>query len=48
MKPDKVVFFDEDLEKSFNELSDKDPIKKGSVNLKGDNTFYHQIFDNFP
>ena len=31
MKPDKVVFFDEDLENSFNELSDKDPIKKGII-----------------
>ena len=31
MKPDKVVFFDGELEKSFNELSDKDPIKKGIV-----------------
>ncbi len=28
MKPDKVVFFDKELEESFNELSDKDPIKK--------------------
>ena len=31
MKPHKVVFFDKELEKSFNELSDKDPIKKGII-----------------
>lgn len=29
MKPDKVVFVDEDLEKAFETLSDKDTIKKG-------------------
>lgn len=29
MKPDKVVFFDKELEDSFNGLSDKDPIKRG-------------------
>jgi len=28
MKPEKVVFVDESLEKSFNELSEVDPIKK--------------------
>jgi len=31
MKPEKVVFVDESLEKSFNELSDSDPIKKSLV-----------------
>ena len=31
MRPGKVVFFDEDLEKSFSELSDKDPTKKGII-----------------
>jgi len=31
MKPDKVVFVDEELENSFNELPDKDPIKKSIV-----------------
>ena len=31
MKPDKVVFFDKELEESFNELSDKDPIKRGII-----------------
>ena len=31
MKPDKVVFVDEDLEDSFNSLSDNDPIKRGIV-----------------
>jgi len=31
MKPDKVVFIDQELEDSFNELSDKDPIKKGII-----------------
>ncbi len=31
MNPDKVVFVDEELETSFNELSEKDPIKKGIV-----------------
>ncbi len=29
MKPEKVVFVDADLEKVFNQMSDKDPIKKG-------------------
>lgn len=28
MKPEKVIFVDENLEDSFNELSEKDPIKK--------------------
>ncbi len=28
MKPEKVVFFDEDLENAFNNLPDNDPIKK--------------------
>ncbi len=31
MKPDKVVFVDSDLEDSFNEMSDNDPIKKGII-----------------
>lgn len=29
MKPDKVVFVDSELEQSFNEMSDSDPIKRG-------------------
>ena len=29
MKPNKVVFVDKELEESFNQLSDKNPIKKG-------------------
>ena len=28
MKPEKVVFFDEDLENAFNNLPDNDPVKK--------------------
>jgi len=31
MKPDRVIFIDEELEKSFLKLSDKDPIKKGII-----------------
>ena len=31
MKPDKVVFVDEELEASFNELSESDPIKRGII-----------------
>ena len=31
MKPNKVVFVDAELENSFNEMSDKDPIKKGII-----------------
>lgn len=31
MKPHKVVFIDEDLETLFNNLSDKDSIKKGLI-----------------
>ncbi|MEA3329915.1 MAG: hypothetical protein U9Q06_04180 [Nanoarchaeota archaeon] len=31
MKPHKVKFIDESLENSFNNLSDKDPIKKGLI-----------------
>jgi len=31
MKPDKVVFFDETLEKSFEDLSETDPVKKALV-----------------
>jgi len=29
MKPEKVIFVDEELEKAFNELSEQDTIKKG-------------------
>jgi len=35
MKPDKVVFVDEELEKSFNELPETDPIKKGIIRAIG-------------
>lgn len=35
MKPDKVVFVDQELEDSFNELSDSDPIKKGIIRAVG-------------
>ncbi|HRZ86018.1 MAG TPA: hypothetical protein P5277_04550 [Candidatus Paceibacterota bacterium] len=31
MKPQKVVFFDESLEKSFNDLDKDDPIKKSLI-----------------
>ena len=31
MKPDKVVFVDEELEASFNTLTDSDPIKRGII-----------------
>ena len=31
MKPEKVVFVDESLEKSFNELNEVDPVKKALV-----------------
>ena len=31
MKPHKVTFIDKNLEKTFNNLSDKDPIKKGLI-----------------
>ncbi|OIO80815.1 hypothetical protein AUJ84_02410 [Candidatus Pacearchaeota archaeon CG1_02_32_132] len=31
MNPDKVVFVDSDLEASFNDMPDNDPIKKGIV-----------------
>lgn len=31
MKSDKVVFVDEELEKSFNELQESDPIKRGII-----------------
>ena len=31
MKPEKVVFVDESLEKSFNELNEVDPIKKALI-----------------
>ncbi len=29
MKPDKVIFADEELENDFNSMSDNDPVKKG-------------------
>ena len=35
MISEKVIFVDESLENSFNELSDKDPIKKGIVRAIG-------------
>jgi hypothetical protein len=31
MKPEKVVFVDKELEISFNELSEKDPLKKSLI-----------------
>lgn len=31
MKSEKVIFIDDKLEKAFNELSDKDPIKKALI-----------------
>lgn len=31
MKPEKVVFVDDDLEESFNQLSFNDPLKKGLI-----------------
>jgi hypothetical protein len=31
MKPEKVVFIDENLEKSFNDLNEIDPIKKSLI-----------------
>jgi len=31
MKPQKVVFFAQDLEDAFNNLSDKDPLKKAVI-----------------
>ena len=36
MKPHKLTFVDKDLEKSFNDLSDKDPIKKGLIKAMRD------------
>ena len=41
MKPDKVVFVDEELEASFNALSDNDPIKRGITRA------IHAIQENF-
>ncbi len=35
MKPDKLKFIDLDLEEAFNEISDKDPIKKAIVRAIG-------------
>ena len=31
MKPEKVAFVDTELEENFNDMSDKDPIKKGII-----------------
>ena len=31
MKPERIVFVDESLEKSFNELKEEDPIKKSII-----------------
>ena len=31
MKPNKIVFIDASLEKSFNQMPDKDPVKKGII-----------------
>ena len=31
MKPERVIFVDEKLEESFNELSEKDPLKKALI-----------------
>jgi hypothetical protein len=31
MKPEKVIFIDDSLERSFNELNNNDPIKKGLI-----------------
>jgi len=31
MKPERIVFVDDSLEKSFNELNNEDPIKKGLI-----------------
>ena len=40
MKPEKIVFVDDSLEKSFNELNNADPVKKGLIKaireLEGD------------
>lgn len=36
MKPHKLIFVDRDLERVFNNLSDKDPIKKGLVKAMRD------------
>ena len=35
MKPDKVVFVNRELEDTFNQMSDKDPIKKGIIRAIG-------------
>lgn len=31
MRPERIVFIDDSLEKSFNELNNEDPIKKGLI-----------------
>jgi len=36
MKPHRLSFVDRDLERVFNELSDKDPIKKGLIKAMRD------------
>ena len=36
MKPYKLIFVDEDLERAFNDLSDKDSIKKGLIRAMRD------------
>ena len=36
MKSHKLIFVDKNLEKSFNNLSDKDPIKKGLIKAMRD------------
>lgn len=36
MKPHKIVFVDKELENVFNNLSDKDPIKKGLIKAMRD------------
>ena len=43
IKPSKVVFISDELEKDFNELKDDDPIKKGMIRAINDlkkNAFY--------
>lgn len=36
MRSDRLVFADRDLERSFNDLSDKDPVKKGLIRAMRD------------
>ena len=42
MKPEKVVFVDDSLEKSFNELNEADPIKKSL--MRAINTLHEDAF----